>query len=138
MSATKICPYCAEDVRVEAIKCKHCGSYIGRGSDSRRPPMSGEWLRSDQWVRSNSDRMIAGVCGGLAELLGLPSAVIRLAFVLGTILSSGIGIVAYVVLAIVMPLDVTARHRKRARDIRERRAPADPDVERELGPDDPR
>ncbi len=26
--ATKRCPYCAEDVRVEAIKCKHCGSSL--------------------------------------------------------------------------------------------------------------
>lgn len=25
---TKACPYCAEDVRVEAIKCKHCGSAL--------------------------------------------------------------------------------------------------------------
>lgn len=26
--ATKACPFCAEDVRVEAIKCKHCGSAL--------------------------------------------------------------------------------------------------------------
>lgn len=24
----KACPFCAEDVRVEAIKCKHCGSAL--------------------------------------------------------------------------------------------------------------
>lgn len=26
VAATRRCPFCAEDVRIEAIKCKHCGS----------------------------------------------------------------------------------------------------------------
>ena len=133
MSATKVCPYCAEDVRAEAIKCKHCGSYIG--TSARRAPMGGEWLRSDR------DRMIAGVCAGLANLFGLPTAVVRLAFVLGTILSSGFGIVIYVVLWVVMPLDrprVPPRARPRPSPSPAPAPMRDPEIERELGPDDPR
>lgn len=125
MSNTKVCPYCAEEVRAEAIKCKHCGSYIG---GRQRAPI-GDWVRSDR------DRMIAGVCGGLADLFGLPTAVVRLAFVLGTILSGGIAIVIYVVLWVVMPLD---RPRIPARRESAPRSPtSDPAIERELGPDDP-
>jgi hypothetical protein len=29
LSDLKKCPFCAESVRREAIKCKHCGSFIG-------------------------------------------------------------------------------------------------------------
>ena len=126
MPDAKICPYCAEEVRGEAIKCKHCGSYIG----GRKRAPTGDWVRSD------SDRKIAGVCGGLAILFGLPTAVVRLAFVLGTIVSSGFGIVIYVVLWVVMPLDPTrlpARSDGPAAPAR-----GDAAVDRELGPDDPR
>ncbi len=122
MSSTKTCPYCAEDVRAEAVKCKHCGSYLG----GRTRPPAGDWVRSDR------ERMIAGVCGGLAVLFGLPTAVVRLAFVLGTFLSSGFAIVIYIVLWIVMPLDADSRRRLPSN----REDPGtrhDPEIERELG-----
>jgi phage shock protein PspC (stress-responsive transcriptional regulator) len=93
MNDTRRCPYCAEEVRREAVKCKHCGSYLG----TRRA--------ANDWHRSSSDRIIAGVCGGLAREFGVPTAVLRLAFVLMTLFSGGVGILIYVVLWIVMPRD---------------------------------
>ncbi len=54
--------------------------------------------------RSKSDRMIWGVCGGLAKYFGIDPAVVRLIAVL-TIFLGGFGIPAYIILAIVMPAE---------------------------------
>lgn len=54
-----------------------------------------------QLTRSNSDRIIGGVCGGLAEYFNIDSAIVRLVFVLAVL--SGISPLVYLVLWIVMP-----------------------------------
>ena len=52
--------------------------------------------------KSSSDRVMFGVAGGLAEHLDVDSTLVRVAFVvLG--FASGIGLIAYIVLALVMP-----------------------------------
>ena len=54
-------------------------------------------------TRSKSNRMIAGVCAGLADYLNVDPTVIRLLFVLGLFLvGPGIAI-AYLIMAIVTP-----------------------------------
>jgi phage shock protein C len=55
--------------------------------------------------RSRTDRMIAGVCGGLAESLGVDAVILRLALVLATVLGIGAGVVLYLVCWILMPLE---------------------------------
>lgn len=54
--------------------------------------------------RSRNDRMIWGVCGGLAEYFAIDPTLMRLIFVL-LIFAGGIGIIAYIVLAIVTPME---------------------------------
>ena len=56
---------------------------------------------SNQMMRSNRDRMISGVCGGLADYFNIDSAIVRLVFVLAVL--SGISPLVYIVLWIVMP-----------------------------------
>lgn len=52
--------------------------------------------------RSRTDRWVAGVCGGLAEYFGVDATAVRVAFVL-LALWQGIGVLLYVVLALVIP-----------------------------------
>ena len=59
-------------------------------------------MQQTRLMRSETDRMIAGVCGGLASYLGVDPVLVRLAFVL-LLLASGVGLAIYVVLWIVMP-----------------------------------
>ncbi|HHY20270.1 MAG TPA: PspC domain-containing protein [Firmicutes bacterium] len=54
--------------------------------------------------RSTQDRMVSGVCGGLAEYFNIDPTLIRLIFVAFTFLSWGIGgIILYFISAIVIP-----------------------------------
>jgi phage shock protein C len=52
--------------------------------------------------RSSKNRIVAGVCGGIAEYLNVDPTLIRLGFVLLTI-ASGSGILLYLILAIIVP-----------------------------------
>ena len=59
---------------------------------------------SKKLSRSSGKKMIAGVCGGLAEYLGWPPLRVRLIYVLVSILSAAFpGIIVYVVLWFLMP-----------------------------------
>jgi len=54
--------------------------------------------------RSKDDRMIAGVCGGLAEWLGWDPTLVRVLFVLVSFLSAAFpGILIYLLLWVLMP-----------------------------------
>jgi phage shock protein PspC (stress-responsive transcriptional regulator) len=52
--------------------------------------------------RSRSDRWLAGVCGGLAELTGLAAWIWRLIFAL-SVLCAGTGVAIYILLWIFVP-----------------------------------
>ena len=53
-------------------------------------------------MRSRTEVIIAGVCGGLGEYFGLDPVIVRLIFVLVT-LTTGLGFIVYPVLWLVMP-----------------------------------
>lgn len=54
--------------------------------------------------RSQNNRMIAGVMGGIAEYLGWSATWVRLLFVAVSVLSAAVpGVLIYIILWIVMP-----------------------------------
>ncbi|MFR8874248.1 MAG: PspC domain-containing protein [Oscillospiraceae bacterium] len=54
-------------------------------------------------TRSRHDRKLLGVCGGLAAFFGIDATLIRLIWALGTLFSVGLGLVAYLVAALIIP-----------------------------------
>lgn len=75
-----------------------------------------ESLPEDEKVRklyrNPDDRVIGGVCGGIAAYLGTDSTVIRLLFVL-SVLFFGTGVLIYIILWIIMPLATTLTEKMR-------------------------
>lgn len=55
-----------------------------------------------QLTRSETDRLIAGICGGIAEYLTIDPVLVRILFFF-LIFASGIGILIYLILWFIMP-----------------------------------
>ena len=53
--------------------------------------------------RSKKERMIGGVCGGIGEFLEIDPTVVRVIWAFLTILSIGVGIIAYILAWIIIP-----------------------------------
>ena len=68
-------------------------------------------MESKALIRSN-DKVIAGVCGGLAEYLGWSPTLMRAAYVFVSLISAAFpGILVYLVLWVVMPKPLDQRRR---------------------------
>lgn len=56
-------------------------------------------------TRSQNNRMLAGVCGGLAEYFGIDATIIRLLWTIISVCTVWPGFVAYIVAWIIVPPD---------------------------------
>ncbi|MBP9995801.1 MAG: PspC domain-containing protein [Lachnospiraceae bacterium] len=56
----------------------------------------------DKKLTKSQDKMICGVCGGIAEYFNIDITVVRILWVIFTLMG-GCGIIAYIIAAIIMP-----------------------------------
>ena len=59
---------------------------------------------SKRLFRSNTDKMVAGVCGGLAQYLGVDPTIVRLVMLL-LFFTGGAAIPIYLIMWIITPLE---------------------------------
>lgn len=59
-------------------------------------------MENKKLYKSNQNRMIDGVCGGIAEYFGIDPTLIRLGAVLLTC-AGGSGVLAYIIAAVIIP-----------------------------------
>ncbi len=59
-------------------------------------------MEGKKLYKSNTDNKIAGVCGGIAEYFNIDATLVRLGWVVFSLLG-GSGLLAYIIAAIIMP-----------------------------------
>lgn len=92
------CMRCSRDIEHDSIFCRFCGASV-------RPAPVSDWTRT-RLFRSEVDRKIGGVCGGLAEYFRVDPTIVRLLVVILTIYPGAIlfGVLAYAIAWAVIPL----------------------------------
>jgi phage shock protein C len=91
------CPNCRRDIADYSNFCYFCGT-------RQNVAQAGCATYQKRLMRSAVDSKFAGVCGGIAEYLGVDSTIIRVIWIVAAILPPFPAIIAYLVAWLIVPL----------------------------------
>jgi phage shock protein PspC (stress-responsive transcriptional regulator) len=92
------CSSCGKEIGEHPVFCQFCGARV-----AVVPPFAATGAKRP-FARYSTDKKIGGVCGGVARYFDLDSGMVRGIWLL-CVLLGGTGLLAYIILWIVMPLD---------------------------------
>jgi phage shock protein C len=75
--------------------------------------MKGHKIKRRRLYRNVDEKMIGGVCAGLADHFNIDPTIVRLIFVMFGFLSCGLAIVCYLLLLIIVPVDSVVKKKGR-------------------------
>jgi phage shock protein C len=94
-----VCVSCQKTIADGSNYCCICGAKQPEGATGQYvPPI----VQRKKLVRSINDRKIAGVCAGIADYFDIDATIVRVIWLLATLIP-GPNMIAYVVLWIVLP-----------------------------------
>ncbi|WP_455139395.1 PspC domain-containing protein [Candidatus Hodarchaeum mangrovi] len=104
------CSECGSVVRKEDIFCNASGSKLDKLKTAKftttpsysKSTSTYQHQPRKRLYRSVNDRWIAGVCGGLGTYFNIDPILIRIGFIIISILGYGMGLIIYIVLALLV------------------------------------
>ena len=95
-----ICPHCQKEIADGSKFCYNCGAKLAaEAPGATAPPV---YAAPKKLVRSTNDRKLGGVCAGLADYFEVDVTLVRVLWLLATLIP-GPNILVYIVLWIVLP-----------------------------------
>ncbi len=98
------CSNCGTQIGDRDNFCHACGRGVAREGEPHQFNAAG-YNAPRRVYRLVHDKKIVGVCSGLAKYFDIDVTLVRLAVATGIVLSGGLGLVAYIVAWIIMPVD---------------------------------
>jgi phage shock protein C len=98
------CTSCGKNIGEHPAFCQFCGTRVASDPQTYVAPPYLQPGPKRPFARYTADKKIAGVCGGVASYFDIDSTLVRALWLL-CVLLGGTGLLAYIVLWIVMPLD---------------------------------